>query len=92
MHNKREKKLIKLIESLLNKAVSYGVSLEGKIIVDEFLEYNEFGLAFEHIVYELTENNIGITSEYYKEIIEVAYFMEINEKEYQPSLAKLIIG
>jgi hypothetical protein len=91
MHFSKDNKLVQLTENLLLKAVDHGISNEGELIVKEYIEYNEFGLAFEHIIYELNENNINISYEYYIELKKVADLMKIDENEYHPQLEKLIL-
>ncbi len=87
---KKENIIINTLKSLLSNALLLGVKMECKLIVEEYIEYNEFGLAFEHIVYELGENDIRITIEFYFDIKKVADLMEINEDEYRPMLLELI--
>lgn len=87
---KKENTIINTLKSLLSNALLLGVKMECKLIVEEYIEYNEFGLAFEHIVYELGENDIRITNEFYFDIKKVADLMEINEDEYRPMLLELI--
>jgi hypothetical protein len=70
------------IKNLLIAAVTFGVNENASTIVNDYLEYNEFGLAFEHVVYELYENNIMITEEFYKEVVDIGILMKINESEY----------
>lgn len=91
MYFSKNKKLKQLIADLLTKLLEIRASEECRTIVKEFLEYNEFGLAFEQIVYELNENNIRITSKYYFEIKKVGDLMKLDENEYRPRLEKLII-
>lgn len=91
MYFAKDRNLSQLIRDLLLKAVEFGVSVEGELIVEEYIEYHEFGLAFEHIVYELNENNISINKEYYVEIKKVGDLMKLNESEYYPRLEKLIL-
>jgi hypothetical protein len=91
MHFTKDNNLIQSLKSLLSKAVAFGVSNEGKLIIEEYIEYHEFGLAFEHIVYELNENSISISNEYYNEIKKVSELMKLNESEYKPRLEKLIL-
>lgn len=86
----KKNNLIILIENLLSKAVELGLSREGELIVKEYIDYNEFGLAFEHIIYELNENNINISNEYYFDIKKVADIMNLDKNEYHPRLEKLI--
>lgn len=86
----KKENIINTLKSLLSNALLLGVKMECKLIVDEYIEYNEFGLAFEHIVYELYENDIRITNEFYFDIKKVADLMEINEDEYRPMLLELI--
>lgn len=86
----KKENIINTLKSLLSNALLLGVKMECKLIVEEYIEYNEFGLAFEHIVYELGENNIRITNEFYFDIKKVADLMEINEDEYRPMLLELI--
>lgn len=86
----KKENIINTLKSLLSNALLLGVKMECKLIVEEYIEYNEFGLAFEHIVYELGENDIRITNEFYFDIKKVADLMEINEDEYRPMLLELI--
>jgi hypothetical protein len=86
----KKENIINALKSLLSNALLLGVKMECKLIVDEYIEYNEFGLAFEHIVYELGENDIRITNEFYFDLKKVADLMEINEDEYRPMLLELI--
>ncbi|QQT32031.1 MafI family immunity protein [Sphingobacterium multivorum] len=86
----KKENIINTLKSLLSNALLLGVKMECKLIVEEYIEYNEFGLAFEHIVYELGENSIRITNEFYFDIKKVADLMEINEDEYRPMLLELI--
>jgi hypothetical protein len=90
MNIKKENIIINTLKSLLSNALLLGVKMECKLIVEEYIEYNEFGLALEHIVYELGENDIRITNEFYFDIKKVADLMEINEDEYRPILLELI--
>jgi len=86
----KKENIINALKSLLSNALLLGVKMECKLIVEEFIKYNEFGLAFEHIVYELGENDIRITNEFYFDLKKVADLMEINEDEYRPMLLELI--
>ncbi|WP_312747877.1 MafI family immunity protein [Sphingobacterium multivorum] len=90
MNIKKENIIINALKSLLSNALPLGVKMECKLIVDEYIEYSEFGLAFEHIVYELVENDIRITNEFYFDVRKVADLMGINEDEYRPMLLELI--
>lgn len=91
MNRKKENMIIQLLKNLLSNALILGVKGECKLIVDEYIEFNEFGLAFEHIVYELHESNIRIPNELYFDFKNVADLMELNENEYQPRLLELIL-
>lgn len=76
------KYLTKEINELLAKAINYGIGNEGINEIKEYIEFNEFGLAFEQILYELHENSIYISYEYYSEIEKVAKLMEIPENNF----------
>ncbi len=91
MYFSKDNKLIQLIENLLSKAVKYGVSDEGELIIKEYIEHNEFGLAFQHLIYELNENNINISHGYYIELKNVADFMKIDKNDYRRQLEESIL-
>jgi uncharacterized protein YpbB len=80
-----------LLRDLLSKAILFGVSKEAELMVEEYIQYNEFGLAFEQIVYELNENGISINNYFYAEMKNVGDLLKLNENEYNDRLEKLII-
>ena len=79
-----------MIVSLLSSAVKFGICEEGRLIVKEYIEYHEFELALEHIVYEINENDLNIDYHFYCEVRKVAGLMGLDEVEYTSRLEKLI--
>jgi hypothetical protein len=51
-------------------------------LVQEYVGANEWGLAFEHIVYEISENKIIITPDVYDKIHVLAVLMKLPEETY----------
>lgn len=73
-----KKKLQELLSTLLNLRPSDEI----KQVVEEYIEYNEYGLAFEHITYELHENGICISNEYFLQLQEMGKALGFDEEEY----------
>ncbi len=88
--NKKEKNIVQLLENLLSSALKFWASEECKLLVHENIEYFEYGLAFEEIIYELHENKIFINNEFYLNSKKIADLMGLNEDEYHPRLQELI--
>lgn len=76
--------LIKMLENT-------GLSNKDIVIIDEFVNYNEEGLAIDHAITQLYEFNIPITQDIYNKIEKIAKRMKIKDEEYQ-ILKELING
>ncbi len=70
------------LRGLLSTLLILRNSNEVKKIVEEYIDYNEYGLAFEHITYELHENEISISNEYFLQLQEMGKALGLAEKEY----------
>ncbi|MBC8110367.1 MAG: hypothetical protein H7Y04_04840 [Verrucomicrobia bacterium] len=74
--------MVKLLKILLSEAIVLGISNEAKLLIEEFIEYNECDLAFDQVLYELHENSIPITLACFYKITEIAGVMKIEEDDY----------
>lgn len=74
---KRQKKAILELKSNLS------LDDNAKEIIQEYIDANEFGIAFEQIVYEINENEIKITSSTYDQINQLAQLMMIPDDNYK---------
>lgn len=70
------------LQELLSKLLILKPSGEIKQIVEEYIEYKEYGLAFEHITYELHENELSISNEYFLQLHETGKALGFAEEEY----------
>ena len=86
--NSLKKKITLLTNAILNKewhdeiTISTNESagiLDGKQIILEFLEHNEYGCAFEHLSYVINESNIKLNSEQIIELNEIGQKLNINK-------------
>ena len=77
-----ERQLIKAIKRLLFNAGKIGIDTDAKLVVEEYIASLEYGLAFDHLLYELYERKINITPEFFYEITEIANLMKLREDEY----------
>lgn len=50
--------------------------------MEEYIEYNEYGLAFEHITYDLHENELSISNEYFLQLQETGKALGFAKEEY----------
>ena len=84
--NSLKKKITLLTNAILNKEWYDEIAittneiagiLDGKQIILEFLEYNEFGCAFEHLTYIINESNIKLNSKQTEEIKKVGNELNI---------------
>ena len=50
----------------------------GLQIVDDFLRHNEFGCAFEHVVYMLVEPEIELTQAQFEEVVAIGTVLGLN--------------
>lgn len=73
---RKHKKAIRELLAALTLAQS------AKKIIQEYVEAHEYGLAFEHIVYEINENKIIITPAIYDKIYLLAVLMKLPEATY----------
>lgn len=58
--------------------------------VEEFIDHNEFGLAFETLCCQLYEYEIPISKDFYEKVVIYGESIEINSSEWLP-LKELII-
>lgn len=70
------------LQEQLRTLLTLKPSDEIKQPVEEYIEYNEYGLAFEHITYELYENEVYISNEYFQQLQEMGKALGFTEKEY----------
>ena len=84
--NSLKKKITLLTNAILNKewhdeiTISTNESagiLDGKQIILEFLEHNEYGSALEHLIYIINESNIKLNSEQIMELKEIGIKLNI---------------
>jgi len=64
-------KLKKKLQALLDVAEESGLNNQAIIIAKEFLEYNETGLCFDHILTQMHEYDIEITEATYLLICDI---------------------
>lgn len=86
--NSLKKKITLLTNAILNKewhdeiTISTNESagiLDGKQIILEFLEHNEYGCAFEHLTYIINESNIKLNTEQLIELKEIGKKLKVRE-------------
>ncbi|WP_409014535.1 MULTISPECIES: MafI family immunity protein [Dyadobacter] len=77
------------IRDLISKCESFGLPEKDCIEASSFLDYHEFGLAFDTIVTQMFEYNILIDSELYLQIEVIARKMSLSGQEYE-YISKLI--
>jgi hypothetical protein len=80
--NVKSNLILEKLRSLFQRATEFGISSDGQRIVNEYLEYHEFGLAFDQILYELHEFKIPINSLFYLQIEELATMMDLSKDNY----------
>ena len=75
-------KIRKQLAALITRVQQLGLAATDVATVQEYLEYNEYGLCLGHIVTQLYEYEIPIDNEFYHEVEKVAALMSFPEKEY----------
>lgn len=71
-----------LISKLIEVAQKRGLRSEVIQAAQEYLEYNEWGLAFDTIITQLYEYDFEIKEQDFKLIVDIAMKMELPEDEY----------
>jgi hypothetical protein len=82
-YSQQKKSIIDLLNSII-------LNNDAKATIYEYIEVNEYGLAFDQITYELSENELQISKEVYMKIKDLADLMELPKDSYD-FLAKLIL-
>jgi hypothetical protein len=67
---------------LVAKAEMFGLPEKDVRTAQEFLEYNEPGCAFEHVVTQLYEYGTPISAEYYQLLQAIAKSMQLPEQHF----------
>lgn len=75
--------LRKEVGNLISRCKSLGLPEKDCIEASSFLEYNEFGLAFETILTQMYECNILIELELYRKIQAIAGRMSLKSQQYE---------
>lgn len=68
------------MDIILHIAEDIKLPLEDKEEIQEYLEYNEFGIAFEILCIAIEEYDIGISQERKEEIARIGNEMEMDER------------
>lgn len=71
-----------LVKQLLVEAARLGLPARDTVIAQEYLDYAEWGLAFEHIVTQLFEYAIPLTANFYEQVEACAESMGIAPEKY----------
>lgn len=71
-----------LISKLIEIAQLRGLRSKDIITAQEYLEYNEWGVAFDLVITHLYEYDIEIKEQDFKLIVDIATKMELPEDEY----------
>ena len=77
------RKLLSLFETVLQSDVAAQLQSQSVSIIREYLKEDEFGLAFDQILYEVFEHDIKITATLYEHIELLANLMEIESAKYE---------
>jgi hypothetical protein len=72
----------KLLNLLIQSAEILGLRKDDLDIAKEYVEYNEFGLAFETVVTQVFEYDIVIGKPFYEIVTQVAELLRIDHSEY----------
>lgn len=67
---------------MLNEAKTLGLREEDFKSALEYLEYNEWGLAFDTAISQMYEYNIKVDQSFYDRVSEIAAMMKLDEKEF----------
>jgi hypothetical protein len=70
------------IINLIYQAKTLGLPDRDCLISQEFLQHNEFGLAFDQIITQLYEYNVNINDEFCQQVTAIADAIKISPKEY----------
>ncbi|HPN19642.1 MAG TPA: hypothetical protein PK546_08855 [Chitinophagales bacterium] len=85
-----DKSIKSKLKEILSDSINLGISNEGEVIIEEYINYNELGLSFEHILYELNEKEISINLVFYNKLIEIGKIMNLPEQKSLITLKKNI--
>ena len=78
MFNKKKR----ILTALLDGARQLGLSPRDLSSAQEYLEHDEYGVSFDHIITQMYEYDIEITSGFYDLIVKAANEMKLSEDEY----------
>jgi len=70
------------ILALIKQAEACGLLNVDALAAREFVEYNEYGLAFEHVVDQLYEYGITVNAEFYRLLKAIADRMKLPEQRF----------
>ncbi|RYU87939.1 MafI family immunity protein [Mucilaginibacter terrigena] len=84
------KSLSSLLKEIIIQAEQVGLPQKDLQIATEYIEYNEFGVALEHVIDQLFEFDIKINQVMYDSIALSAQAMKMDENTY--SFLKSLIG
>ena len=71
-----------MVQQLLTEAGRLGLPAQDTVIAREYLDYAEWGLAFEHIVTQLFEYAIPLTADFYEQVEVCAERIKIAPEAY----------
>jgi hypothetical protein len=79
---RKERKVKSRILTLINLAGQLGLSEKDMAIAKEYLEHNELGLSFDHVITQIAEYNIEINKSLYLMVADIASELKLPANEY----------
>ncbi len=76
------KSIGKELEALISEVAALGLSDQDAWYAEDFLTHNEFTLGFEHLVSQLHEYDIPISTDFYLHIEKVGKALEVSDDKY----------
>ena len=78
MFNKKKR----ILTALLEGARQLDLSPRDLSSAQEYLEHDEYGVCFDHIVTQMYEYDIAITTDFYNLVVKAANEMKLSENDY----------
>jgi len=80
--NPERKTLGEPIRALIDQAEAHGLPKTDVLVAREFVEHNEYDLAFEHVVGQLHEYGIPVNAEFYRLLEAIADRMKLPKQRF----------
>ncbi|MFC0514394.1 MafI family immunity protein [Mucilaginibacter angelicae] len=78
----KERKIKSRILTLINLAGQLGLNEKDIKVAEEYLEYYEWGLSFEHLITQIFEYDVEIDQLFYKMVSDIAVDLKLPDSEY----------